>query len=301
MCMLVLSPPCLPCFSVLGVPPQLLRFDQPVAQVPVASKAALDVLLAFDPPGWATNYSGSWLTSMALLVTVLSVPDSNRSDPVFRRRVDVGSLAVAVRPEGNLTSMDGTSTPSSASTVLAHGSWGDVVCDGALYVYSHTALVAAFTPPVSSAAAPSAYSLMVFPGTASAFNTSSALSVMAVGAAQGSPALLASPPWVSGTALRFLLPALQADVPVSVRVAASVPALPSFVSRDLPRAVAPVAWPLGGEGGCSCSSSVSGTGCGSTPGAGQSLSPTRPAIGAHVRHWFIFIAHAHAVAYFPLS
>lgn len=242
----------------------------------MGSKAALDNLLAFDPQEWATDYSGTWLTSMALLVDVVSVSGSSRSDPNFRQRTRVGSLAVTVLPTGNLTSLDGTSAPSGASTVVSHGSWGDVVCDGGLYVYSHTALVAAFMPPVSTTAAPSEYLVTVATTQAFAPNASS---VVKVGATQGSLPLLASPPWVPGAALRFLLPDLQPDTPVFVRVAALVPALPVFVSRDLWRAVAPVAWPLGGDGGCSCSDATSGPGCGSSPGAGQGLAPTRPLIG----------------------
>ena len=109
---------------------QLLRFDQPVAPLNVSSKHALDAFLAFDPPDWAVDYSGSWLSSMALLVTVQAVAESILADSVFRARVGVGSLGISTRPSGNLTSLDGTSTPSNASTVLAHGSWGEVVCDG---------------------------------------------------------------------------------------------------------------------------------------------------------------------------
>ena len=48
----------------------LLMFDQPVKQLPVASKADLDALLYFDPSAWALDYTGQWLDLSMLLITV---------------------------------------------------------------------------------------------------------------------------------------------------------------------------------------------------------------------------------------
>jgi hypothetical protein len=263
---------------------QLLRFDQPVAPLNVSSKHALDAFLAFDPPDWAVDYSGSWLSSMALLVTVQAVAESILADSVFRARVGVGSLGISTRPSGNLTSLDGTSTPSNASTVLAHGSWGEVVCDGVLYVHSNTAIMAAFRAPANSSYAPASYNLTV--SASPAFDDSTPVSVTYVEAALGGPSpAMASPPWVPSSALRYLLPALAPDVTVYVRVAAAVPVLPPLVSRDLRRAVQPVAWPLGGDGGCQCASVVSGSGCRpAAVGSPQGSAPTRPVICKGARH-----------------
>ena len=48
----------------------IVQFNQPVRQVPIAGKAAMDALLEFSAPGWARNYSGTWLSVTTLMITV---------------------------------------------------------------------------------------------------------------------------------------------------------------------------------------------------------------------------------------
>jgi hypothetical protein len=251
--------------------PQLLRFDQPVAPVPVGNKAALDVLLSFHPPTWATNYNGSWVGHAALLVTVLSAPAGSRADPAVRASTAVGALSITVLAGGNLTSLDGTSTPCNSSTLLTSGSWGDVVCDGGLYVYSLTALVAAFSPPVNATYVPTAYTLYMSP-----FRTFSTRSTVTL------PVLASSNDTTFAVPLGFPPDSLRFYIPIAalsyVWVAASVPPLSAEVSQDLPRAVLPLIWPLGGLGSCTCGSIAAGAGCGDTPGIPQGLAPAGPVI-----------------------
>jgi hypothetical protein len=172
---------------------------------------------------------------------------------------------------GNLTSLDGTSTPCNSSALLTSGSWGDVVCDGGLYVYSQTALVAAFSPPVNATYVPTAYTLYASP--LGNFNPRSTMASAVL--ASSNDTTFAVPLGFPPDSLRFYLPVAALSY---VWVAASVPPLPAEVSQDLPRAVQPLIWPLGGPGSCTCGSIAGGAGCGDTPGIPQGLAPAGPVI-----------------------
>ncbi len=239
----------------------------------------MDRLLVFQPAGWADNYTGTWLSPLLLLVTVASVPTPARVDPDLPYAAAVGSLRVSVRPSGGLTSEDGSSPPSNASTVVTSGSWGDVVCDGGLHVYSHNAVVVAFLPPAGAPYTPINYTLTV--STSPTFPSGPAtrsVSVLASDSASGSDIVL--PTEAPESSLRYVVSSLTPGEPVYVRVAAAVPPLPVEVTQVLPREVAPVAWPIGSSGGCSCAVVVTGLDCGDAPGIGQSMTPSRPVIGA---------------------
>ncbi len=257
---------------------QLLRFDQPVARVDVGSKSALDAVLLFDPVDWATDYTGVWLSSILLLVTVTAVPTPAHVDPVRQAAVAVGSLRATVRPSGGITSEDGTSMPSNASTVVTTGSWGDVVCDGGLFVYSHTAVVAAFLPPVAALHPPANYTLTL--SSHAGLPAGSPTRTIVVSPAQSAAdSDIVLPSALPAASLRFVVPSLPPGEPVSVQVTASMSPLPVDVTRVLPRPVAPLAWPLGSRGGCSCAGMTAGSVCSTSASEGQIVTPSRPAIG----------------------
>jgi len=48
----------------------LLRFNQPVTQVDIHGKRQVDALLTILPSNWAANYTGVWVDSTSLLITV---------------------------------------------------------------------------------------------------------------------------------------------------------------------------------------------------------------------------------------
>ncbi len=242
-----------------------------MSPVPVGNKTALDAVLAFEPRDWAQDYSGTWLSTLALLVTAVAIPATQRADPGYRTATAVGSLRVSILPSGNLTSLDGTSAPSNASAVVAQGSWGDVVCDGGLFVYSSEALVAAWAPPPTATSPVAGYTV-----TLSTSATNTTLYTIDVNATQA--AQLASLPLPPSQSARMMLPALAADVPINVHVAVWVPELPLAASHNLPRTVSPLAWPLGGQGGCGCATAMAGDGCGDVAGAPQVLAPSGPVI-----------------------
>jgi hypothetical protein len=211
---------------------------------------------------------------MHLLVHLTSVPALNAS---VRSGTAVGTLRVSIKPWGGLTSFDGTSTACNDTATVTAGSWGDVVCDGSLHVYSHTAVVAAFMLPTTTPGfSPGNFTLQV--STSAAFSPQSPRT-LAVTAAESSSGIVL-PTGVASSALRYLVPSLATGVPVYVRVAATVPPLPAEVTRLLPRPVAPVFWPLGGPGGCACADAVAGTGgCGATTEVPQAMPPALPEIG----------------------
>ncbi len=259
----------------------LLRFDQPVALVPVTSKADLDALLLWTPVTWASSYSGTWLDAMHLLVTVGAVPEGSEGlgSPSHRAATAVGALRVSVRESGGLTSLDATSVPSNDSAVVGAGSWGDVACDGGLAVYSSSAVVVAFSPPAGASYTPARYSLEVSstPTFPSGANTTRAQALTTASNATS----ISVPAALPRGALRFLVPDLAPDVPVYVRVAVSPPTLLLEVAQVLPQPVAPFFWPVGGPGGCACDSWIagSGEGCNVATGPPQGLAPTAPIIG----------------------
>lgn len=105
-----------------------LRFDSAPAQVPVDTRARLDAVFAFSAP-LGEDYTGAWTRSgpyanSVLRITVVAAGAGAASPPAAG--VAVGTLLVRVRPSGGLTSLDGSTTPSNASTLLAGGTWGDV-------------------------------------------------------------------------------------------------------------------------------------------------------------------------------
>ena len=106
----------------------------------VSSRQDLDRLLEFTPGDWAQDYTGVWMNYFSLLITVRDVV---RSDAT----TSVGVLLISVRPEGSLTSLDGTSLPCNDSSYLTSGSWGDVVIDAGVAPYSESALLIWFRPP----------------------------------------------------------------------------------------------------------------------------------------------------------
>jgi hypothetical protein len=243
----------------------------------VSHKSALDRVLAFEPADWATNYTGVWIKPWALLVTVTAVPATAWTDAAGRAAVALGALRVSVMPTGGVVSADGSSAPSNASTVLSSGSWGDVVCDGQLFVHSHTAIVAAFTPPVSTPGyTPANYSLQV--ATSPLFPQASTRTLAVVAAL--SELAITLPVTCPAGSLRYLIPSLPPGAAHYVRVAAAVPPLPVEVSRVLPRPVAPVFWAIGASSACGCAvAGGTGAGCSEHVGIPVAIVPTLPIIG----------------------
>jgi hypothetical protein len=247
----------------------LLRFNQPVAQVPVDTKSALDAVsgcctctstcdaglypceiltthgvcctcsppqvLAWSPSTWASSYSGQWVDTLTLMVTLDEVPAMARTDPSVRSAVAVGALRVTVLPSGNLTSLDGTSAASNATALVTAGSWGDVVCDGGVLVYSHTALVVAFEPPANASYVPTSYTIQVASDARFSANDSSTRTLV-VAPTSSAAGMVALPPPFSATALRYIVPGLDTGKPYHVRVSVSPPVLPVdlALSRSVP-------------------------------------------------------------------
>lgn len=46
----------------------LFQFNEPVRQVDVSTKAAVDALLTVSPPDWAEDYVGIWTGSSTLFI-----------------------------------------------------------------------------------------------------------------------------------------------------------------------------------------------------------------------------------------
>jgi hypothetical protein len=230
-------------------------------------------LLRWTPSTWAMDYHGAWLDSLSLLVTATSVPGTA---PVGSA---VGSLSVSVLPSGMLTSLDGTSAASNGSTVVAAGSWGDVVCDSGAVVFSHTALAVAFAPPPNASYVPSGYVIHVSSSRAFAANASTIVVPVTPAGSLGSAVGL-PPPWLP-TALRYVVAGLAVDTAYYVRVGVTPPALPADVSTILPRTVPVVFSALSEPGtGCSCGSARAGLPCAAAPSqAAVEYTPRRPVIG----------------------
>jgi hypothetical protein len=184
-------------------------------------------LLLWTPSTWASDYRGQWVDRLTLLVTAVEVPVSNAHSAAA-----VGALRVTVLPSGNLTSLDGTSAASNASSTVSAGSWGDVVCGGGVVVYSHSALVVAFEPPANASYEPASYTIQV--ATDPSFHPSANRTlVVAPGASATSTMGLPSP--LSAAALRYLVPGLATGMRYYVRVSAAPPSLPAELT--LPRPV----------------------------------------------------------------
>ncbi len=257
----------------------LLRFNQPVVQVPVGSKAALDALLAWGPSTWATNYTGEWLDALNLLVTVQEVELGAAANASHQAVTAVGALSVSVLASGNLTSSDGTSAPCDDTAIVAGGSWGDVVCDGGVVVRSHTSLVVAFMPPEGAPYVPASYVIEAVP--ASGAGRAPNVTVVEPGQSLSLPL----PPPIPATALRYSLQGLSTDVPYRTRVAASPPTLPQDVRGILNRTVPLVFSAVGAPGeGCACATrNVGGPPCGAVSAQDvTAVAPLRPTIGSCV-------------------
>ena len=140
----------------------LLSFNQPVAHVAVGTKADVDEVFIFTPSNWADSYSGRWLDYNTLLLTVDAISASLVQNASHRLAIAVGNLTISVNQSGGLQSYDGTSAPSNATVVVDVGSWGDVVCDVELEVYSYRAVEVTFRPPATlNVPPPSAYQVQV--------------------------------------------------------------------------------------------------------------------------------------------
>jgi hypothetical protein len=202
-------------------------------------------------------------------------------------------LSLPPPPQG-LTSFDGTSTPSNASATLSVGSWGDPVCDGALFVYSATALLAVFTPSVTGSYAPSHYTLQVRRMAGNSSTSADVVSTTTVLPTQ-SVAGLTLPASFPSEAQRHIMAGLEVGVRHGVWVAPAPPALPVDLMGVLPSALAPVLAPLGA---CACASLRSGAGCGGA-GAGTPVTetPVLPSIGAWVCLW-VLVEHVCGVGTF---
>ncbi len=258
----------------------VLRFNQPVARVHVATKADLDRCFAFDPPHWADDYAGTWLDFKTLLVNVTALSPVLTSSASYRGATAVGALRVTVLPAGNLTSYDGTSPACNASSVLTSGSWGEPVCDGGLHVYSSAALVAALAHPTNASYVPAAYTIQL----SSSLDFRSATTTTVVRVASLSAAGIGLPHAAPPGSLRFLVQGLTRGTLYTARVAPSPPPLPTDLIALLPRALPTVFYPLGGSGGCSCSAWAFGDGCSAWVGsndslAGDTATPSPPVIG----------------------
>ena len=270
----------------LGVGDALvLRFNQPVRQVNVSSRAAIDALLVFEPRTWADDYVAAWLDFTTLLVTVTAL------SPGVGALADtaVGTLRVSVQPSGGLTSFDGTALPSNATSVVTSGSWGELVCDARLVVYSRTTLVVAFYPPPNASYVPSTYLLSVV-STASGAPVGGPIVVTPAQSAAG----VSLPPTLYGSAapstLRYLIPSLTPGTGYSGRVGVAPPVLSAEVQSVLPRAVPVVYTWVGQQPACSCAALRSGAGAGCAGAQVATgvdpVTPTPPSIGECQRRLF---------------
>jgi hypothetical protein len=255
-----------------------LRFNQPVAQVSVATKADLDNVLAFDPWDWVEDYAGVWLDFTTLLVNVTRVTPTAAPNATHRAVTAVGRLRVTVLPTGSLTSFDGTSSPSNASSLVTDGSWGDPVCDAGLHVYSHRALVVAFQPSSIGSYVPDSFTVQLAPRDPGFATNATLTLVVTAAASNGSVGL---PIGVPATSLRYVIPGLTLGVPYIARVAPALPVLPLSLAAALPRPVPPVFQGVrrGSDApGCSCATLLTGDGCNGEVGA-SSVAPALPTIG----------------------
>jgi hypothetical protein len=169
--------------------------------------------------------------------------------------------------------------------VLSAGSWGDPVCDAGLFVFSHTALVVAFMPPVLANYTPSSYTVMV-----RATNSSTQLPLAPSDGAEAvaetvtvspgqSMVELGLPAPMSGSALRYVLPSLVEGQSYTVHVGSNPPTLPIELAAVLPRPVPVVLMPVQPTGGCRCAAMSSELGCGHLVEAVPvAVTPQRPVI-----------------------
>ncbi len=118
----------------LGVGDSLvLRFDTPCTQLNITTKEEIDAVFKFSS-ALGTNYTGMWeLDGMfaftGLTITVTSVEFDTLMAPngaADTLGAAVGALRVTVRRSAGMRSLDESTPPSNATTLVAHGTWGDV-------------------------------------------------------------------------------------------------------------------------------------------------------------------------------
>ena len=102
-----------------------LRFDSPPREVPVDTRDGIDAVFTFSAP-LGDDYSGAWTQSGPYANSVLRITVIAAAAGGGSAGVAVGVLRVCVLQSGNLTSLDGTTAPSTACTLVAYGTWGDV-------------------------------------------------------------------------------------------------------------------------------------------------------------------------------
>lgn len=133
-----------------------LRFQTPCKLVPVATTADIDNLITFSERIGA-NYTGVWLATGPLSNTMVTITITRTYIPLpgteddWVRDVNIGALVITVNERAKMTSLDGTTAPSNASTVLAAGTWGEVPAAINLAVHSPSSARATISPPVLNA------------------------------------------------------------------------------------------------------------------------------------------------------
>ena len=190
----------------LGVGDTLvLRFNNPCKQLPVATMADVDALLAFSSP-LGLNYTGAWLATGIFAQAQLTITVTAAVPGVNASAVAVGALVVTVRAAAGMTSLDGSTRASNSSTVIGLGTWGDVP-SAAVDMRSYRSLRVTVAPAASAYGwLAASYSLQW--ATSAGFG--SLLGSVVAPATSGSPACV------------YTIRGLAVGVPVYVRVAAVV-------------------------------------------------------------------------------
>ncbi len=264
----------------------VMRFNQWVHPVAVSSKAEVDMLLVFHPPDWADDYMGEWIDRSTLLVTVTALSE-RRVMSRFRNDTAVGVLHVRVLKAGNLTSRDRTSTASDASGIVASGSWGSVVCDSSVDVYSFRTLVVSFQPPALYV--PASYTIQVSSDMSFRDDSDVVVVTQAVTPVDTSTAITATGVAASSAAtsgrLWFLVQNLDEGVPVFVRVAVQPPSRVASLSEGVVQPELVFAAVSGSRpDNCLCSTVAAGLSCTSLMASSQwaPIIPRRPHIGPYL-------------------
>ena len=137
-----------------------LRFDQPVARVPMGSRALVDAVLATSVPLGA-DYVGGWAAADTLVVnvtaTLLVAPLSLGALAARARDMAVGTLGVRVLAGGGLVAAGGGTLPCNASAAVGAGSWGDAPADVTLVPVGPGTVAVLVDAPASNPLFPSAW------------------------------------------------------------------------------------------------------------------------------------------------
>ncbi len=124
----------------------VLRFGTPCKPVSVANKSDIDVLLRFSSP-IGRAYTGQWEVfgtfAFAELVVTVTEPLASTANLTA---AGVGFLNVSVLAPAGMTSLDESSPPSTATTVIEIGTWGEVPRVSAIQ-RSYRALRVTISPP----------------------------------------------------------------------------------------------------------------------------------------------------------